>query len=214
MSLAVVKLGGSLAGAPSCGGWLEALAASRQSLVLVPGGGPFARAVRTAQQAMGFDDVIAHRLALRAMEQFAIALCACAGRLSRRLVPAASREAIAAALDEGHIPVWLPEAMALAAPEIEDSWAMTSDSLAAWLASDLHASLLLLIKSCDVLAASPGDLAARGVVDPLFPALCARSRARVFVAGPSALPGAAAILRAGGTPGVELVAQARGPAAA
>ena len=40
----VVKLGGSLSGAPELKAWLAALAGAAGRVVLVPGGGPFADA--------------------------------------------------------------------------------------------------------------------------------------------------------------------------
>jgi aspartokinase-like uncharacterized kinase len=47
----VVKLGGSLHDAAELGGWLAALAeAPGPARVVVPGGGPFADAVRAAQE--------------------------------------------------------------------------------------------------------------------------------------------------------------------
>src|SRR5215510_16371000 len=66
----VVKLGGSYAHAAELKPWLAAIAACAGHVVLVPGGGPFADAVREAQARMGFDDRVAHRMALTAMAQY------------------------------------------------------------------------------------------------------------------------------------------------
>ena len=66
--LTVIKLGGSHAFAPQLKDWIGAVAAQAGRIVLVPGGGPFADAVRDAQARMGFDDGAAHRMALLAME--------------------------------------------------------------------------------------------------------------------------------------------------
>ena len=198
MSLLVAKLGGSLADSHDREAWLAGFASARRPLILVPGGGPFAREVRLAQTREGFDDVEAHRRALRATERFGAVL---AGH-SDRFALAASRAEIAAALAGGQIPVWLPSAMALAAPEIPASWDATSDTLAAWLAGDCAATALLLVKSCDV--APPVHLralAAEEIVDPLFPHFAARSGAKIHIAGPAALPFAREILLSGGAPG-------------
>src|SRR5262249_34381680 len=54
--------------------WIDAVAAGAGRVVVVPGGGPFADAVRTAQARMGFDDRAAHRMALLAMDQYCYAL--------------------------------------------------------------------------------------------------------------------------------------------
>ena len=68
--LAIVKLGGSHATGPHLWDWLAAIAAEAGSIAIVPGGGPFADAVRSAQASIGFDDRAAHAMALMAMAQF------------------------------------------------------------------------------------------------------------------------------------------------
>lgn len=177
---AVVKLGGSLAGAPQLRPWLKAIA-DVGDVVVVPGGGSFADAVREAQPRMGFDDAAAHRMALLAMEQYAQALAS----LDRRFALAASLVAIENTLDAGLVPLWLPSAMVLEAAEIPCSWDVTSDSLAAWLAGRLGAAHLLLVKSVTLPAsATPDELAGRGVVDPLFPKFLAAGGATAVVLGP------------------------------
>ncbi|MFM8330064.1 MAG: hypothetical protein ACKN9T_00055, partial [Candidatus Methylumidiphilus sp.] len=64
----VVKLGGSLANSPHLPHWLNALA--KTDSLIVPGGGPFANQVRRSQETWGFDDHVAHRMAILAMEQY------------------------------------------------------------------------------------------------------------------------------------------------
>lgn len=202
MRVTIVKFGGSLAQTPHCAAWLEALAAWRGPLVIVPGGGPFANAVRAAQAILRFDDAVAHRMALLAMEQFAVALAA----LSSDYALAASRDELDSTLLKGQIPVWLPSRMVLAAREVPQSWDMTSDSLAAWLAADYGAGRLLLIKSRDPEpAVSVKALAENNLVDPLFPHYAAHSGAEVWLAGPASLPDAARILQRGDMPGIKLV---------
>jgi 5-(aminomethyl)-3-furanmethanol phosphate kinase len=177
--LAVVKLGGSHALGPHLEDWLQAIAAEAGSIVIVPGGGPFADAVRAAQASMGFDDGAAHAMALMAMAQFGRALQS----LNPCLSVTSSRSAIRRALEDGKVPVWSPEPMARAAA-LPESWELTSDSLAAWLAGALRAGQLVLVKhsrfeaaACDV-----HDLVARGVVDPLFPRFLGQSGARAWLA--------------------------------
>lgn len=197
--LTVVKIGGSLLGSPDLEPWLSALAEWDRPVVVVPGGGPFAEAVRSAQAAIGFDDVAAHRMALLAMEQVAVLLAS----RSPRSALAASRAEIEEALRREEIPVWLPSAMVLAAPDVPASWDVTSDSLAAWLAGVLAAERLLLVKSREVAApVTAQELTDAGIVDPFFPTFAARLAAMVHVAGPASLPGALDVLRAGGMPGI------------
>jgi 5-(aminomethyl)-3-furanmethanol phosphate kinase len=180
--LAIVKLGGSHATGPHLRDWLTAIAAEAGSIVITPGGGPFADAVRTAQASIGFDDRAAHAMALMAMAQFGSAL----ESLNPALRLAASRSAIFRALKGCKVPVWSPERMARAAT-LPETWELTSDSLAAWLAGALGASRLVLVKHgrFEGAAVDAYDLAARGVVDPLFPSYLRRSGARAWLAGPT-----------------------------
>lgn len=196
--LTVVKLGGSLAETSALTSWLAVLAACDRPLVIVPGGGVLADAVRGLQAQLGFDDATAHCMALLAMQQYGLALIA----TSDRLVAAETRETIFAALRAGKIACWTPVALALA-DEIPKTWEMTSDSLAAWLAAKLKADSLLVVKSLDPpeSALTAADLAAAGVVDSLFPKYAAACGATVHVAGPHALRDAGKDLAQGRLPG-------------
>lgn len=142
----VVKLGGSLAAAPALLRlWLSALRRYPAPVTIVPGGGPFADAVRRAQQTLSFSDHAAHDMAILAMEQYGRALC----DLEPELAGAATPQEAQAAHERGKAALWRPVAMTRAAPQIPASWDMTSDSLAAWYAHEAGAGALLLIKSVD-----------------------------------------------------------------
>lgn len=178
--LYVVKLGGSLLGSPEVmRRWLREIAAGGGRLVVVPGGGPFADAVRMAQRRLGFDDGTAHRMALLAMEQCGLLLAS----LQPALVPAGSVDAIREALRRGRVPVWMPWRAAADAAGIRESWDVTSDSLAAWLARELGATALWLVKACPIPVQDPTALAAMGVVDASFPGFCAAARYALRVVG-------------------------------
>ena len=169
----VVKLGGSLIESPYLSAWLTHLAASQGRTILVAGGGPFADAVRIAQRQRPFADKAAHLMAILAMEQYALMLAA----LEPGLHPAASRAAIEASRREGVTPVWLPSRMTTGALDIPESWEVTSDSLAVWLARKLGVSRVLLVKSAvlPTETASVVGLAKAGIVDPLLPRFLAGS---------------------------------------
>lgn len=189
----VAKIGGSLHASPLLARWLAALARYPHALTIVPGGGPFADAVRAAQPAMGYPDAVAHGMALLAMEQYGLALAA----REARLAPAATLEEIAAAHARGRIALWRPAAMVSAAADIAPGWDVTSDSLAAWLARRMRATALLLVKSVEV--ASGADLVSRDIVDPAFPTYV--DDTPVYVAGPDALAPASRLLAEGHIPG-------------
>ncbi len=171
----VVKLGGSHADAPALrGAWLAAVAAADGPVVLVPGGGPFAELVRAQQAGMGYDDAVAHDMALLAMGQYGLVLAAAPG-----CVAAGSAAGIARALAAGRVPVWLPSAMLARARGVAKGWAVTSDSLALWLGRRLGARAVLLVKRD---ADAPG-------LDAAFAGFLARFDGEVRVAGPGDVPG-------------------------
>ncbi len=231
MSPLVVKIGGSLWRSPLLARWIAALRVFPGPLTIVPGGGPFADAVRAAQPTMGFSDRAAHKMAVLAMEQYGLALVdKFAG-----LESAATPEGAGAVHASGSIAVWRPSAMA-SDLRVAASWDVTSDSLSAIHAHDSGAARLLLIKSVDVhpplevegRAASAGWGEPPGLASfrpprtaPFAPPLegeggggaplplalvdpCFASHAAgldVFIAGPGALDGAHEILARGGVPG-------------
>jgi dihydroneopterin aldolase len=184
----VVKIGGSLAeGEGGLPPWLALLSEAGGRAVVVPGGGVFAETVREEQRRLGFSGGAAHRMALLAMEQYALLLAD-----ALRLLPCAGEEEVAAALAEGRVPVWLPSRLALGDPALPESWDVTSDSLALRLAQRLDSRRLALVKSVSApRPLDPAALARDGLVDRAFP--------RLFAAGPVALdwigPGDAARLR-------------------
>jgi aspartokinase-like uncharacterized kinase len=206
----VVKLGGSLAQSQLLKTWLALLAAAGGAVVIVPGGGPFADQVRDAQKCCGFDDATAHHMALLAMEQYGRLLAG----LHPGLRPAASLAEIARTRRAGLVPVWMPTRMVLGRPEIPESWDITSDSLAAWLAGALGSGRLLLVKSIAV----PGDtvtatqLARSGVVDPAFPRFLARSGSAAWCIDASRHTEMAAALRHDGAAGTRITVTAGTPA--
>jgi aspartokinase-like uncharacterized kinase len=164
----VIKLGGSLAGDPSLARWLDALQECRTArFAVVPGGGPFADAVRAAQAASGFDDEAAHRMALLAMDQFGLLLAA----LRPHVLPCPRIEQFEATWLAGRLPVWLPAGVLDAEGGLARDWSVTSDTIAAWLARRIGAGGLILVKSCEL---PPGRcdaaaLAAAGIVDAALP---------------------------------------------
>ena len=164
----VVKLGGSLADDPSLAHWLRELARSDSTrFVAVPGGGPFADAVRAAQARWGFSDEVAHLMAIGAMDQFGHMLCG----IEVGSIPCSTLREIEQVRASRRLPVWLPGHLMASERRLARNWDVTSDTIAAWLADALGAIGLVLVKSCD-LPSAPADaaaLAAAGVVDPTLP---------------------------------------------
>lgn len=165
----VVKLGGSVVRSPELNAWLDAIAASTRPIVVVPGGGALADEVRAAQSALGFSDEAAHRMALLAMDQLAWAIAS----LRLGFEVGDTEEALRATLRRGLVAVWAPYALAADRADIPQSWTVTSDSLALWLARVLGAARVYVIKSIARTRSgfSAAQLASDGVLDEAFPAM-------------------------------------------
>lgn len=177
---AIVKLGGSLARDLHLSRWLAAIAEAPEPRLVVPGGGPFADAVRALQPRLGFDDRTAHGAAILAMQQYALLLAA----IEPRLVSVEGPAEIAEAARAGRSMLWLPWTTIGRDPTIEPSWRVTSDSLSLLLAIRLAVPELLLVKAA-ALPPAPIDLerlAAQAILDGAFPELARIYRGRIRLA--------------------------------
>jgi 5-(aminomethyl)-3-furanmethanol phosphate kinase len=162
--LTVVKVGGALAREPDT---LRALGAeiaqcgARHPLLVVPGGGPFADAVRAYDDRVGLRDETAHWMAILAMDQFGLALA--------DLIPGAVLRRDLEPVKPGAVAVLLPYALLRERDPLPASWDVTGDSIAAWVAGAAGAGRLVLVK-----ATTGADPAA--TVDPYFPTALAAAR--------------------------------------
>jgi 5-(aminomethyl)-3-furanmethanol phosphate kinase len=193
--LTVVKVGGGL-GRAAGDGALRALCSAlgrlgeRHPLVVVPGGAGFADAVRDADRRFGLSAAASHRMAILGMEQF--------GWLLGELIPDAARcddLARARTLAGERTVVLLPAGLPVDA--LPASWQVTSDSIAAWVADQVGAGRLVLVKEVDGLFAdwpARGEPLARvsvaelsalraGGVDEHLPKLLERARFETWVIG-------------------------------
>jgi 5-(aminomethyl)-3-furanmethanol phosphate kinase len=193
----VVKVGGGLLRADGLDGLRRACAeasaiAALRPVLVVPGGGPFADAVRAVDAQVRLADDVAHALALRAMDQLGMLLApmlAGAELLSGLIAPRALALLLAA-------PAFADR------PEVPESWAVTSDSLAVLAAAAIGAEEVVLLKPvAGVLPRWPSDdpplavltaaelraLQARGggrAVDPYLPEAVGRTGVAVVVRRP------------------------------
>jgi aspartokinase-like uncharacterized kinase len=197
----VVKIGGGLLRAEGLEGLRRACAeatemATHRPVLVVPGGGPFADAVRAVDAKVGLADDLAHALALRAMDQL--------GVLLRPLLPTA--ELLSGLVAPRALAVVLAAPAFRDRPEVPESWAVTSDSLAVLAAAAIGAEEAILLKPvAGVLAQWPshgpplarlsaGELQAlqrrgggRGV-DAYLPEAVRRTGVAVVVRRPGARP--------------------------
>jgi 5-(aminomethyl)-3-furanmethanol phosphate kinase len=148
MNATVVKVGGSLASYPEK---LRALCvklseiSKKHRLIVVPGGGEFADVVRSLDKRFSLSASASHRMAILGMDQY--------GLLLSDLIPnsaAVSKlEEINCFLDSGGLPVFLPSNLLLREDPLENSWDVTSDSIAVYLAERLQVNKILLVTDVD-----------------------------------------------------------------
>jgi aspartokinase-like uncharacterized kinase len=142
--LTVVKVGGGLA-REAGPGVLRALceqiaqAGTRHPLLVVPGGGGFADAVRAHDRRFGLRPRSAHRMAILAMDQFGWALS--------DLLPGAACCTDLASVGDRGVSILLPAALLEERDPLPASWTVTSDSIAAWVAGTACAGRLVLVKA-------------------------------------------------------------------
>jgi aspartokinase-like uncharacterized kinase len=175
--LAVIKVGGSLFDWRELPRRLEAFlngqfpAKGKERPLLIAGGGPVVDVVREFDRVHNLGEQVAHLFALDAMGLSA--------RLLSEIVPGVicveSLESATGVLAGGFVPILAPLQTLCAIDEgqpdgLPESWQVTSDSIAARIATYFKASRLILLKSTSPNPDSTRDGAARdGFVDPFFP---------------------------------------------
>lgn len=215
---AVVKLGGSLlAGDVSTLMGTLARAARSWRLAVVPGGGPFADAVRDVSARHDAGAAAAHWMAILAMDQHAHLLVDIAP--SARLTRTPSE--IESAADARELPVLAPYAWLRSEDPLPHGWHVTSDSIAAWVAARTGAARLVLLKSIEGVSADAGVVdevasdspALAGVVDEEFGRVLQRDVECWILSGrhPERLR---QLLEKGSAPGTRIRPAASGPRSA
>ena len=144
-AISVIKIGGGFAGVPGaidrvCAAVGEA--SRDQRIVVVPGGGPFADAVRAFDRQIGLSPDAAHWMAILAMDQYAHVL---AERIPGALL-VEEAGASSEAAGPGRVAVLAPCRWMRSADVLPHTWEVTSDSIAAFVAGALDAARLVLVK--------------------------------------------------------------------
>ena len=143
--LSVIKIGGWLTTMP---GALDQVCtavgqASREHhLLVVPGGGPFAEAVRDFERLVGVSADAAHWMAILAMDQYAHVL---ASRIPQAVL-VEEPGTVSDVVCRGKVAVLAPSRWMRSADVLPHSWDVTSDSIAAFVAGAIGADRLVLIK--------------------------------------------------------------------
>lgn len=148
MNTIVVKVGGSIAAYPeklrSLCVKLSAVS-KRHNLVVVPGGGAFADVVRSIDERFSLSCGASHRMAILGMDQYGLLL----SDLTPNSVTVSKLEEIEYFLDLGKFPIFLPSNLLFREDPLENSWDVTSDAIAEYIASRLQASKVILVTDVD-----------------------------------------------------------------
>ena len=157
----VIKIGGSLWSGPYLTEWINLIAQlNSQPIIIVPGGGPFAEAVRTVDKQFELTPECSHDMAVMAMQQYARMIC--------DLNPALHLLHSTQELEEiNSASVWAPYPLVQAHCHYPKNWQTTSDSLSVWLAAYLESNHLCLVKSAQV-AADQDVILKSDLVDDYF----------------------------------------------
>ena len=116
-------------------------------MLVVPGGGPFADAVRQLDSTVGLGDRLAHRLALAAMDQLGLLL-------SELLPDATPVSSLAPPTGEPRLTLLRCAAALADRPDVPERWEVTSDSLAVLAAGVIGTRDAILLKAVPGLLAS------------------------------------------------------------
>ncbi|MBS7618318.1 amino acid kinase [Candidatus Bathyarchaeota archaeon] len=144
---AVIKIGGSLSKDPPT---LKALCqfigalAENYRIMVVPGGGKFADAVRECDRLYRLPATITHKMAILAMDQYGLMI---SSLIPNSFTTYSLRESCRA--KGGKLPVLLPSRLMFFMNPLENSWRITSDSIAAFIAAKARAQNLILAKDVD-----------------------------------------------------------------
>jgi 5-(aminomethyl)-3-furanmethanol phosphate kinase len=145
---AIIKVGGSLAEAPSAlknlGVALSQIAKKHQ-VVEDTGGGRFADNVRDNDATFHLPALTAHRMAILAMDQY--------GLLLSHVIPEAviceSLREVKKILKNGKVKIFLPSKFLIECDPFEPSWDVTSDSITAFIATELKIAKVVFVTDVD-----------------------------------------------------------------
>ncbi len=148
MNATIVKVGGSLSLYPEK---LRTLCvkiseiSKEQKLIVVPGGGEFADVVRCLDKSFHLSASTSHRMAILGMDQYGMLL----SDLMPDSITTNKLEEIKHFFDLNKLPIFLPSNLLLREDPLENSWAVTSDSIAVYIASMLQVTKVLLVTDVD-----------------------------------------------------------------
>jgi len=148
MDATVIKIGGSLAL------YQEKLkilcsklrvASKKHNILVIPGGGEFADVVRVLDKRFTLSDSVSHKMAILGMDQYGFLL----SDLIKGSQVINQLKHIQNIFDSHKLPIFLPSNFILRNNPLENSWNVTSDSIAVYIANQLHIRKVILATDVD-----------------------------------------------------------------
>lgn len=148
MEINVIKIGGSLAAHPiELRLLMERLGeySKNKPIVIIPGGGELADTVRDLDKRFSLKKTVSHRMAILAMDQYGLLL----SDLTDNTAISYDLEKVTEASFSGKLSIFLPSHIMFAKDPLENSWDVTSDSIALFIAYTLNVEKVIFITDVD-----------------------------------------------------------------
>ena len=198
MDATVIKIGGSLAL------YQEKLkilcsklrvASKKHNILVIPGGGEFADVVRVLDKRFTLSDSVSHKMAILGMDQYGFLL----SDLIKGSQVINQLKHIQNIFDSHKLPIFLPSNFILRNNPLENSWNVTSDSIAVYIANQLHIRKVILATDvdgiftrdpkkysdtkliCELSARKLESMNERTSVDKFLPKLLSKMQVKCFV---------------------------------
>ena len=113
-------------------------------IALIPGGSEFADLVRSLQERVGFNDDVAHWMAIKAMEVYGSYISSMFSSIVEEITDLNEVVAI-----QDRIPLIMPYEIMRSTDELPHTWSVTSDSIALYLTHALGFDMAILAKMID-----------------------------------------------------------------
>jgi 5-(aminomethyl)-3-furanmethanol phosphate kinase len=148
LNATMLKVGGSLALYPKklrnlC--QILSEASKKYPLIVLPGGGEFADTVRALDKRFSLSCATSHRMSILGQDQYGLLL----NDLTPNAIGVYTFEESQRVLDNKKLPIFLPSRLFFSEDPLENSWDVTSDSIAAYIAGRMNIQKVLFVTDVD-----------------------------------------------------------------
>jgi 5-(aminomethyl)-3-furanmethanol phosphate kinase len=169
MMATLVKVGGSLAFEPQkLLGLCRKLSefSKKHRLIVVPGGGEFADVVRSLDARFSLSPQTSHRMAILGMDQYGLLLT----NITPDSFAVKTMGDVKKVLSFGKLPVVLPSTLIFDDDHLQNSWDVTSDTIAVSIAGRLKIGRVLLLTDVDgIFTQDPKNFADAELINEISP---------------------------------------------